>query len=320
MVHRHFSVEATKCHSQKGTAIVTGSSRGMYALPFLVTLPSCVKYPHSDRTNSGEAIARRLASDGYAVAINDIAANKAGIEKLVSELNETYGDRIATGAISDVVSLSDVKAMVETAVTQLGPLTVMVANAGICEVGEAVDIDESLAQLMNVNVTGVWNCYTNAARQMIAQVPAPKGSNGYKILGASSIAAYKPFGLLAPYCASKWAVRGMTQVFAIEMARHGINVNCYAPGIVGTAMWEKLDEKLGEIYGRPKGEMVKKSVDELTAMGRVSVPEDVSKAVGFLCGPDSEFVTGQNIVVDGGIVFSWKMSACLGYKVVQLLN
>jgi NAD(P)-dependent dehydrogenase (short-subunit alcohol dehydrogenase family) len=123
-------------------------------------------------------------------------------------------------------------------------------------------------------------------------------------LGASSIAAYKPFPLLAPYCASKWAVKGMTQVFAVEMAQHGINVNCYALGIVGTAMWEKLDETLGKMQGRPKGETVRKYVHELTAMGRVSVPEDVSKVVGFLCGPDSEFVTGQNIVVDGGIVFS----------------
>jgi len=254
---------------------------------------------------SGEAIARRLAHDGYAVTINDIAANKAGVEKLVDELNQTYGHRTSVGAIADVSSSSDVKAMVEASVKKLGPLTVMIANAGICSVGAALETSEEVfAQTMSVNLNGVWNCYIYAARQMIAQGPVPKDSTGYKILGASSIAAYKPFPLLAPYCASKWAVRGMTQVFAVEMAQHNINVNCYAPGIVGTAMWEKLDEKLGKIQGRPKGETVKKYVHELTAMGRVSVPEDVSKVVGFLCGPDSEFVTGQNIVVDGGIVFS----------------
>lgn len=254
---------------------------------------------------SGEAIARRLALDGYAVAINDIAANRAGVEKLVGELNRTYGEYTSVGVVADVASPSEVKAMIEASVKQLGPLTVMIANAGICGVGAALDTsDELFAETMSVNLTGVWNCYTHAARQMIAQGPVPTGSTGYKILGASSIAAYKPFPLLAPYCASKWAVKGMTQVFAIEMAQYKINVNCYAPGIVGTAMWEKLDETLGKMQGRPKGETVKKYVNEMTAMGRVSVPEDVSSVVGFLCGPDSAFVTGQNIVVDGGIVFS----------------
>jgi NAD(P)-dependent dehydrogenase (short-subunit alcohol dehydrogenase family) len=89
------------------------------------------------------------------------------------------------------------------------------------------------------------------------------------------------------------------------MARHKIAVNCYAPGIVGTAMWEEVDEKLGAIEGRPKGRTIEKYSSELTAMGRISVPEDVAKVVGgFLCGKDSDFVTGQTIVVDGGIVFT----------------
>ncbi|KAH6683415.1 acetoin dehydrogenase [Halenospora varia] len=282
-LHRRFSLKTTKeGQSKKRTAIVTGSSRGI-----------------------GEAIARRLVHDGYAVAITDIAANAAGVAKLVKELNETYGDRSSVGVVADVTSSSDVKNMVEESVKQLGPLTVMIANAGICGVGAALDTSNELFErIMKVNLTGVWNCYTHAARQMVAQGPVPEGSTGYKIMGASSIAAYKPFPLLAPYCASKWAVKGMTQVFALELAQYKINVNCYAPGIVGTAMWETLDETLGKMQGRPKGEIVKKYVDELTAMGRVSVPEDVSKVVGFLCGPDSAFVTGQNIVVDGGIVFS----------------
>jgi NAD(P)-dependent dehydrogenase (short-subunit alcohol dehydrogenase family) len=84
---------------------------------------------------SGEAIARRLAHDGYAVTINDIAANKAGVEKLVGELNQSYGDGTSVGVIADVASSSDVKAMVEASVKHLGPLTVMIANAGICGVG-----------------------------------------------------------------------------------------------------------------------------------------------------------------------------------------
>ncbi|OBT81459.1 hypothetical protein VE02_09925 [Pseudogymnoascus sp. 03VT05] len=166
-----------------------------------------------------EAITRRLAAEGYAVTINDIAANKAGADRLAAKLNETYGDGTSTGTIADVTSPLEVKSMIDESVRQLGPLTVMIANAGIAGVGATLDLSyEDVAQIMNVNFTGVWYCYTHAARQMIAQGPVPEGSTRYKILGASSIAAYKPCPLLAHYCASKGAVRSPTQVFAIEMA------------------------------------------------------------------------------------------------------
>jgi len=74
--------------------------------------------------------------------------------------------------------------------------------------------------------------------------------------------------------------------------------------IVGTAMWELIDGRLAEINGKPKGSMIRQYTKELTALGRTSVPEDVSKVVSFLAGPDSEFVTGQTLVVDGGIIFT----------------
>ncbi|KAK5196344.1 hypothetical protein LTR92_003889 [Exophiala xenobiotica] len=267
----------------KRTAIVTGSSRGI-----------------------GEAIIRRLAAESYAVCVNDVSANKAGIDKLVSELNEKHGSGSAIGVVADVTSSSEVQSMIKESVDKLGPLTVMVANAGIAQVSPALDIsDEDVQRMFNVNFMGVWLCYTHAARQMIAQGPVPEGSSGYKILGAASIVAFKPFPLLAHYSASKWAVRGLTQVFAMEMAKHKINVNAYAPGIVGTAMWDQIDEKLGEIEGRGKGESVKKYSSDLTALGRVSVPEDVGNVVGgFLCSHDSAFITGQTLVIDGGIIFT----------------
>lgn len=196
--------------------------------------------------------------------------------------------------------------MIEESVAKLGPLTVMVANAGIAQVTPMLDIsDEDVMKMFNVNFFGVWNCYTHAARQMIEQGARPEGESSYKILGAASIVAFKPFPLLSHYSASKWAVRGLTQVTAMELARHKINVNAYAPGIVGTAMWDVIDEKLGEIEGRAKGESVKKYSSDLTALGRVSVPEDVGDVVGgWMSSKDSDFVTGQTIVIDGGIVFT----------------
>jgi NAD(P)-dependent dehydrogenase (short-subunit alcohol dehydrogenase family) len=209
------------------------------------------------------------------VCINDVSANKAGIDKLVSELNSQHGDNTAHGIVADVTKSSEVKSMISESVSKLGPLTVMVANAGIAQVTPVLEIsDEDVVKMFNVNFIGVWNCYTHAARQMIEQGDRPEGESAYKILGAASIVAFKPFPLLSHYSASKWAVRGFTQVFAMEMARHKIRVNAYAPGIVGTAMWDLIDEKLGEIEGRPKGETVTKYAGDLTALGRVSVPED----------------------------------------------
>ena len=259
-----------------------------------------------DDNSSGEAIVRRLALEGFKICVNDVPANQAGIDKLVSELNDKHGKNTALGVAANVVEGQEVKDMIKKSVDALGPLTLMVANAGIAQVTPMLDIsDDDVRKMFDVNFMGVWNCYTHAARQMIAQGAAPEGSTGYKILGAASIVAFKPFPLLAHYSASKWAVRGLTQVFAMEMAPHKIAVNAYAPGIVGTAMWDLIDEKLGEQQGRKKGESVIKYSTDLTAMGRVSVPDDVAKVVGgFLASDDAEFVTGQTIVVDGGIIFT----------------
>lgn len=174
----------------KKTVIVTGSSRGI-----------------------GESIARRLAEEGYAVCINDISANQAGIDSVVKSLNEKHGSNTAIGVAADVTKSDQVKSMIQTSVDKLGPLTVMVANAGIAQVKPVLEVsDEDVQNMFNVNFIGVWNCYTHAARQMIAQGPVEEGSTGYKIIGCASIVAFKPFPMLAHYSASKWAVRGLTQV------------------------------------------------------------------------------------------------------------
>lgn len=162
--------------------------------------------------------------------------------------------------------------------------------------------------MLAVNLTGVHNCYLEAAHQMIAQGTCTPSTPG-KLLGAASIVAFKPTALLGHYSASKWAVRGLTQVYAMELAEHNITVNAYAPGIVGTAMWDQIDAQLavkkkkqgGEVK---KGDMMKEYVERWTLLRRTSVPEDVAKLVSFLASSDSDFVTGQTQVVDGGIVFT----------------
>lgn len=208
--------------------------------------------------------------------------------------------------LCDVSCPSAVTSMVSASASTLGPLTTMIANAGIAQVKPLLELTEAdVKRMMDVNFFGVYNCYTAAAKQMIAQGPTPSaGQTTYKILGAASIVAFKPFALLGHYSAAKWAVRGLTQAMAMEMAGHGIRVNAYAPGIVGTAMWEQIDENMGKIKGARKGETIRKFSQDLIALGRTSVPEDVAKLVSFLASEDSEYVTGQTMVVDGGIQFT----------------
>lgn len=172
------------------TAIVTGSARGI-----------------------GEAIARRLAKEGYRVCLNDVMANFQQMDKIAQDLCKEYGEKTAVGYVADVTKQEEVEKMVEHSVKELGPLTVMVANAGIAQVKATIELtDEDVRKMLDVNVVGVFNCYTAAARQMIKQGPVEAESTGYKIIGAASIVAFKPFPLLTHYSASKWAVRGMTQV------------------------------------------------------------------------------------------------------------
>ncbi|KAI9705343.1 MAG: hypothetical protein M1820_005173 [Bogoriella megaspora] len=250
---------------------------------------------------SGKAIALRLASDGYNICINDVEANKPGVDEVVSQIHSL--GRKAIPYLADVSSPTAVSSMVQESVSQLGPLNTMIANAGIAQVKPLLELsEEDVRRMMDVNFHGVYNCYVEAAKQMIAQ--GPSASPTYKIIGAASIVAFKPFALLGHYSASKWAVRGLTQAMAMEVAGHGIRVNAYAPGIVGTKMWELIDENMGKIKGAKKGETIRKYSQDLIALGRTGVPEDVAKLVGFLASEDSEYVTGQTMIVDGGIQFT----------------
>lgn len=260
------------------------------------------------KKSSGKAIALRLASDGYHIAVNDIEANSSGVDEVVSQIKSM--GRNSCAAIADVSKLSDVEHMVQTSVKELGPLNTMVANAGIAQVKQLLDLTEADFQRMfSINVFGVQNCYATAAKQIISQGNAKK-DDPCKLICAASIVAFKPFALLSHYSASKWAVRGLNQAYAMEMAEHNITANAYAPGIVGTAMWDLIDEELGKKRGEKlgsvvkKGETIAKFSQELIALGRTSVPEDVSKTVSFLAAKDSDYMTGQCLVIDGGIIFT----------------
>ena len=269
------TVEATRDHAPEGprVAVVTGAARGI-----------------------GEAIAHRLGRDGLHVVAADLPSMQEGVAATVDAITAAGGT--ATAAETDVTEEASVQALVESAVEAGGHLDVFVANAGIAQVQELIDYDaEDFQKILDVNITGVFNSYRQAARQMIAQ------GHGGKIIGAASIVAFRPFALLGPYSATKWAVRGLTQAAAMEWAEHGITVNAYGPGIVGTAMWDLIDEKLAAKHGQQRGEALAENARSLH-LGRVSVPEDVAAMVSYLASEDSDYVTGQTMLVDGGIQFS----------------
>jgi meso-butanediol dehydrogenase/(S,S)-butanediol dehydrogenase/diacetyl reductase len=244
----------------------------------------------------GKAIALRLAADGHDVAVNDIADNSTELETVAKEIRAA-GRRSAVVA-ADVSDPEAVTRMVAETVEALGSLDVMIANAGIAQVLPLLEVTpQDWDRMLAINARGIFLCYQAAAKQMIEQ------GGGGKIIGAASIVAHRPFALLGHYSASKWAVRGLTQAAAMEWAEHGITVNAYCPGIVGTAMWDLIDEKLAESEGLRKGQAIEK-YSNLIHLGRVSVPEDVASYVSYLASPDSDYMTGQSVMIDGGIQFA----------------
>jgi meso-butanediol dehydrogenase/(S,S)-butanediol dehydrogenase/diacetyl reductase len=149
---------------------------------------------------------------------------------------------------------------------------------------------------MRVNALGVLICIQEAAKQMILQ-----GSGG-KIINTASIAGRQGYPNIAPYCASKFAVISLTQSAARELAQHKITVNGFAPGVVETPLWEQLDREHIEIGETSKPGEAMKNFAAGILLGRVATPDDITGLASFLASSDSDYITGQTIVVDGGMV------------------
>ncbi|CAF2919901.1 unnamed protein product [Rotaria sp. Silwood2] len=274
-------------------ALVTGASRGI-----------------------GRAIALRLARDGFNVAVNSTSSSKLELNCVRKEI-EAIG-RKSLAITANVSVDKEVETMVQHVVKELGSLDVMVANAGISQIKPLIDVtSEEWDKIFATNMRGLFLCYKEAAKAMIDR------GNGGKIIGACSIVGYRPFPMVSPYSASKWGVRGLTQAAAMEWAKYKITVNAYCPGmfdtilfqiqkhsiviktgIVQTAMWDMADEELAKIKGKQKGEVIKDYSNKLIALGRISESEDVANFVSYLASKDSDYMTGQSIMIDGGIEFS----------------
>ncbi len=244
----------------------------------------------------GRAIGEALLDEGADVCFADIDADGAARVASENAARACAGGGAVTHAAVDVTDRAQVRRMIEHAVEIFGKLDVTFNNAGVNRPLKFMDVtEENWAFVMNINGLGCLIGMQEAARQMIAQ------GGGGKIVNTASIASRQGFDNVAPYCASKWAVVSLTQSAARDLAKHDITVTGFAPGVVATEMWEQVDRDLMDIGAaeRPGQAMEEFSADILK--GRVATPADITGTTTFLASRDSDYMTGQIIMIDGGM-------------------
>lgn len=241
----------------------------------------------------GRGIALRLARDGADIALVDLNDDKI---KLVAEEVKALGRRAIT-IKADISVREEVFAAVNEAEKQLGGFDVIVNNAGISQTKNLLSVtQQEVEKIFQINVQGtLWGIQAAASK---FKERKQKG----KIINASSIAGHEGFALLGIYSATKFSVRALTQAAAKELAAFGITVNAYCPGVVGTDMWVEIDKRMSEETGAPLGATYDKYVSGI-ALGRAETADDVAAFVSYLAGPDSDYMTGQAPLIDGGLVF-----------------
>lgn len=256
-------------------------------------------------TGAGQGIGRGLAlafaRQGAQVIVSDIAAARCAA--VAAEI----GAGRALAVPADVTRADDCAALVAQAVRVHGRLDVMVCNAGIMQLKPLLELDGAdWENLLGVNVKGCFLSLQAAARQMLTQAPLAEGRPRGKIITMASIAgrsgAGAIAGLIAPYRASKAAVISLTQSAAAALAPQ-LTVNAICPGLVETEMWQRMDRDWTTLQGVPQGQAWHQRVAAVP-MGRAQTPDDVANLALFLASPAADYMTGQSINIDGGLMMN----------------
>jgi NAD(P)-dependent dehydrogenase (short-subunit alcohol dehydrogenase family) len=235
----------------------------------------------------GAAICVTLAQRGHQVVVTDVDDDAA--QRVAQSIK---------GAIAIPLDVTDPRRCTEAVrevVERFGRLDLFVANAGVSKDQRFLDVTPSdLARTIEVNTYGVFYCGQAAARAMIAL-----GTPGVIVNTASMAAKQGRVPFLSDYIASKFAVLGLTQSMALELAPYGIRVNCVCPGYVATPMQERELIWESELRGVTPDEVTAFMIKD-TPLGRLETPEDVAKVVAFLASDDAAFITGEALSINGG--------------------
>ncbi|MGH9776197.1 MAG: SDR family NAD(P)-dependent oxidoreductase [Candidatus Acidiferrales bacterium] len=243
----------------------------------------------------GHAIALAFAEEGASVAV--VGTRPAAVKSVADEIASAGGRALPLEG--DVSAENDVKRIVSLTERTLGPLSVLVNNAGIAGPTapatemELIDWERVLA----VNLTGPFLCSREVLRGMIAR--AQNGKENGAIVNIGSIAGKISYPQRAPYASSKWGLIGLTLTLAEEAGAHGIRVNCICPGPVQGEHLDTVIEKRAEAMGVPVEEM-KKKFESYTMMKRFIPAADVAAATLFLASDEARNITGQALDVTGG--------------------
>lgn len=242
----------------KKSALITGSSRGI-----------------------GRAVAIRLAEEGWPVCINYIQQKDAA-EALVRQLRQAGHQAIAVQA--DVADRQAVNTMVAAAEAELGPVELLVNNAGVAGQALFQDVtDEMWNRYMGVNLGGARNTIQAVLPHMLHE---KRGC----IVNVSSMWGLRGASCEVTYSCTKAALIALTRSLALELAPSHIRVNCVAPGVINTDMVQVLgEETLRELAAQ-------------TPLGRLGTPEDIAHAVAFFASDNASFITGQVLTADGGFI------------------
>lgn len=251
------------------SALVTGSTRGI-----------------------GKAIALEFATNGADIAVNGTKKDLA--ENVVKEI-EKIG-RKAVAVPYDITISSNVREMVKEVMDSFGKIDVLVCCAGITGIALTVETTDKLwRDMFAINTDAVFYCCREVSKEMI------KRKSG-KIINIGSFLAKMGAEYYAHYTASKFAVAGFSQALAKELAPHNINVNVICPGQVDTDMLRWELKCWMESENKTEEEIINSWL-KIISLRRLEKPEDVAKTAAFLASPDADYITGQAINVDGGIVF-----------------
>jgi meso-butanediol dehydrogenase/(S,S)-butanediol dehydrogenase/diacetyl reductase len=241
----------------------------------------------------GRAFAFGLAREGASVGVLDV--NRDAAMKVADEISRGGGPP-AIALSADVSKREEVAHALDTFIGRVSGLDVLFNNAGFNRPMHLIDVtEENWHSIMDVNALGCLIGIQEGAKRMI---PRRQG----KIVNTSSIAGRQGYPSFAPYCASKFAVNALTQAAARAFAEYNITCNAFAPGVVDTPLWTKLDADLQDIGDaeRPGQAMAEFSAGILR--GHAATPEEMVGTALFLASTDSDYITGQVVMADGGMV------------------